>query len=275
MPGHKITIGNAEVLAFTDIEMEFPWQVFFPSIPSAELEPYRELYPECWGDFGFRTDAGCYAVRSGGKTVVIDTGLGPGPHAWLRGATGRLLDDMKAKGVRPDDVDIVVHTHLHTDHVGWNMSGDSPTFANARYYAPKADWDYFNQMLAANPQMTEQVIPLNELGRLETYDGEITLTPEITTLATPGHTPGHSSILVNSGGEKALIAGDVAHHPAQVDRTEWSPAFDVDPAQSAATRKRIVEKLVEEGTIAAFCHFPGEGFGRVVNAEGRRVFQAL
>ena len=181
---------------------------------------------------------------------------------------------MKAKGVTPEDVDVVLHTHLHPDHVGWNMSGDAPTFPNARYYVPQADWDFFSGALAANPQM-EKVIPLKELGRLELYDGEITITSEVTTLPTPGHTMGHCSVLVNSGGEKVLIAGDLAHHPAQVDRPEWSAAADMDPNGASATRKKILDQLVEEGHVAAFCHFPGEGFGRIVESNGKRVFQAL
>ena len=154
------------------------------------------------------------------------------------------------------------------------MSGDAPTFPNARYYAPQADWDFFSGALAANPQM-KQVMPLKDLGRLELYDGEITITSEVTTLPTPGHTLGHCSVLVNSGGEKLLITGDVAHHPAQADRPEWSPAFDMDGAMSAATRKKIIDQLVEEGHVAAFCHFPGDGFGHIIEANGKRVFQAL
>ncbi len=130
-------------------------------------------------------------------------------------------------------------------------------------------------MLTANPQIPAQVAPVHDAGKMVVYDGEITLTPEVTTISSPGHTPGHSSILVNSGGEKLIVMGDVAHHPAQVDRTEWSPAFDVDPAGSAATRKRMVERLMADDAIAAFCHFPGEGFGRIRESNGRRVFQAL
>lgn len=274
MAGPKITAGNTEIISITDLEMQFPWQVFFPGVPLGELEKYHDLYPESWGDFGFKTDAGCYAIRSQGKTVLVDTGLGPGPHEFLRGATGNLLDDMKSKGVAPDDVDVVLHTHLHADHVGWNMSGDAPTFPNARYYAPQADWDFFNSALAANPQM-QLVIPLNDMGRLELYDGEITITPEVTTLATPGHTPGHCSVLVNSGGEKVLIAGDLAHHPAQVDRPEWSSGFDMDGTLASATRKKMLDRLVEEGHVAAFCHFPGDGFGHITGSNGKRVFQAL
>ena len=274
MAGPRITAGNTEIISLTDLEMQFPWPAFFPNVPMDEPEKYRELYPESWGEFGFKTDAGCYAIRSEGETIVVDTGLGPGPHEFLRGATGDLLNDMKSKGVPPDDVDIVVHTHLHQDHVGWNMSGDAPTFPNARYYAPQADWDFFNAALAANPQM-EQVIPLNDMGRLELYDGEITITSEVTTMATPGHTPGHCSVLVNSDGVKVLIAGDLAHHPAQADRPEWSASFDMDGAEASATRKTMLDRLLEEGNVAAFCHFPGDGFGRIVESNGKRVFRAL
>ena len=274
MAGPKITAGNTEIISITDVVMEFPWPAFFPNVPMNELEKYRDLYPDSWGDFGFKTDAGCYAVRSEGKTILVDTGLGPGPHQFLRGATGDLLNDMKSKGVEPDDVDVVLHTHLHPDHVGWNMSGDAPTFPNARYYAPQADWDFFSATLAANPQM-EQVIPLNDMGRLELYDGEITITSEVTTLPTPGHTPGHCSVLVNSGGEKVLIAGDLAHHPAQVDRPEWSVAADMDPDRASATRKKMLDGLVKEGHVGAFCHFPGDGFGHIVESGDKRVFQAL
>lgn len=275
MSAYKMRAGNAEILAFTDINMEFPWNVFFPSIPSAELEQYREMYPDCWGQIGFMTDAGCYAVRSSGKTIVIDTGLGPGPHPWLRNAKGNLINDMKEKDLDPADVDVVLHTHLHTDHVGWNMTDGNPTFPNATYYGPQKDWDYFSQMLAANPQIAAQIAPLKDLGKLELYDGEFAVTPEVTTVPTPGHTPGHCSVLVNSGGDKIFIVGDVAHHPAQVDRTDWSPAFDVDAATSSQTRKKVVDQLVAERTIAAFCHFPGEGFGRIHEANGKRIFQGL
>lgn len=274
MPDYKITVGNCEIISLTDLTMQFPWSMMFPNLTAADVDAYHELYPACYGERGFKTDAGAYAVRSSGKTVVVDTGLGPGPHAWLGGMNGRLVDDMAEKGVTPESVDIVVHTHLHGDHVGWNLTGGKPTFPNAIYYAPEADMTFFEASLASNPQM-QQVLPLREMGKLQTYSGETSITPGLTTVPTPGHTPGHSSVLVNSGGEKAMIMGDVAHHPMQLDRTEWSPAFDVDGVASAATRATVVGRLEDENIIAAFCHFPGEGFGRITRSGNRRVFQAL
>jgi glyoxylase-like metal-dependent hydrolase (beta-lactamase superfamily II) len=276
MPGYKTTAGDCELISLTDAHMQFPWAMFFIGIPLEEIETYRDLYPQCWGERGFATDAGAYVVRTGGKTVLVDTGIGPGPIAQLGGVEGKMIDDMKAKGVRPEDIDVVVHTHLHFDHVGWNLAGGkTPTFPNATYYAPEADMEYFAANMAANPQFAAQVLPLKELGRLQSYAGEVTLAPNVTTIPTPGHTPGHASVLVASAGEMAIITGDLAHHPAQVDHTEWSPAWEHDPKMSAASRKRIIERLEGERGIAAFCHFPGEGFGRIVRSGDRRLFQAL
>jgi glyoxylase-like metal-dependent hydrolase (beta-lactamase superfamily II) len=203
----------------------------------------------------------------------VDTGIGPGPIAMLGGIEGKLLDNMRSLGVPPESVDIVIHTHLHMDHVGWNISDGKPNFPNATYYGPQADYALFSENLDANPQM-QQVLPLKELQKLETYEGEITLTSELTTLPTPGHTPGHHSILVNSGGEKLMICGDLCHHPAQVDRPEWSPAFDTDKTMSAETRRKVLDQLEADGHLAAFCHFPGDGFGRIARSGNRRIFQA-
>ena len=116
----------------------------------------------------------------------------------------------------PGDVSAVVHTHLHADHVGWNvdLSGDTPipNFPNARYYAPSLDWHHFTHpdVLETAPQVKENVIPLHEMGLLELIEGEHAVTEEITTLPAPGHTPGHQVIAVTSGGETALISGRYA-----------------------------------------------------------------
>lgn len=271
----KISVGNVEITALVDMPMELPWSMVLPGRSDADLQPYKDMYPFASGKVGVQTQAGAYALRSGGKTVLCDTGLGPGPIAFLGGARGRMLDDMRDKGIDPASVDIVVMTHLHADHVGWNLDEASgqPNFPNARYLVPQGDWDHFIQALDANPQM-KQVTPLKDLGRMELVSGEAAITSEITTHPTPGHTPGHQSLLVDSGGDKALIAGDVAHHPAQVDRAGWSPVFDTDGTLSAATRERIMAMLQVEGMTAGFCHFPAP-FGKIVKLDGKRVFQGL
>lgn len=282
MSEHSVRVGNAEIIALLDTPMAFPFSRFFPNLPPQELEPYKELYPKAFTPEGnFQTNASCYVVRSGGRAVLVDTGLGPGPHDWLGGVRGRLLEDMQAKGVRPEEIEVVVITHLHVDHVGWNLQREAgsprPTFPRARYYIPRADWEHF----VASPEAARQsgldqtVAPLQELGVLELFSGEVSLIEGVTTLPTPGHTPGHTSVLVASLGERAIITGDLAHHPAQVEHTDWVPAFDSDPQQAIESRRRVLDMLESEGLVGAFCHFPNPGFGRVIRLEGRRVFRAL
>ena len=271
----KITVGNVEIIALVDMPFELPWAMMFPGRSQAELDPYQKMYPFANGKVGLQTQAGAYVIRSRGKTIICDTGLGPGPIAFLGGARGRLLDDMRDKGVDPASVDIVAMTHLHSDHVGWNLDGDGrPNFPNARYLVPQADWDFFKPNLEQQQQML-QVIPLEEMGLLDLISGEHTITPEITTYPTPGHTPGHQSVMVSSNGERVLITGDLAHHPAQVDRTDWCSAFDIDPRQTADTRAKLFAQLEADGIKVAFCHFPEAPFGQLVRAGTRRIWQAV
>ncbi|HEU4759667.1 MAG TPA: MBL fold metallo-hydrolase [Dehalococcoidia bacterium] len=275
MPSAKVTVGNVEIVSLLDTPMEFDWKMFFPKNDPSDFEPYRQQYPGSFGEGKFRTYCHCYALRSQGRTILCDTGLGPGPIAFLGGIRGRLLEDMRSKGVQPEDVDMVVFTHLHGDHVGWNLSPDHvPNFGKARYLVPQADWDFFSQNAASNPQMG-QVTPLKELGLLDLFSGERALTSEVTAIPTPGHTPGHTSLLISSGGEKAIITGDLAHHPAQVERSDWSSAFDGDPPKAVESRKKVFDQLESEGSLAVICHFPDPGFGRLARVQGKRVFQAL
>ena len=106
-------------------------------------------------------------------------------------------------------------------------------------------------------------------------EGEHSLTRELTTLPTPGHTPGHMSILITSQGERALILGDVAHNPAQVEETDWVSRADMDPELTRQTRRALMERLEREQTVVASGHFPAPGFGRIVRLEGRRYWQGL
>jgi glyoxylase-like metal-dependent hydrolase (beta-lactamase superfamily II) len=270
MAGSRLKVGSAEITWLLDTPMSFPWSAFFPAVPQSEFEPYRSEYPASYGDGVFNTQASVYLVRSAGKTILCDTGVGPGPHDWLGGARGALGDELRSSGVAPADVDAVFFTHLHPDHVGWNLAGGKPAFPNARHLVSQADFDAF----AGAPHMG-LVTPLKDAGVLELFSGERTLTDEVTAVPTPGHTPGHTSLLVSSRGEKLLITGDLAHHPAQLDRIEWCSSFDGDPGTAVETRRKMVDKLEAEGLTAALCHFPGIPFGTLVRLEGKRILRGL
>jgi glyoxylase-like metal-dependent hydrolase (beta-lactamase superfamily II) len=278
MAGPKVTVGNVEIVSLLDTPMEFDWQLFFPNNSRTDFDPYTDTYPGSYAGDKFRTYAHCYALRSQGKTVLVDSGVGPGPVSFLGGIRGRLLEEMSAKGVPPETVDVVVFTHLHSDHVGWNLTADNvPTFPKARYWVPEGDWDYFtaSDVASQNPQIGASVLPLKGIGVLDLFSGEKAITAELTTYPTPGHTPGHTSIIVSSAGEKAIITGDLAHHPAQVGRTEWCSGADGDPAQAVQTRNKVFDQLEADGLLAAICHFPDPGFGKLVRLQGKRVWQVL
>jgi glyoxylase-like metal-dependent hydrolase (beta-lactamase superfamily II) len=165
----------------------------------------------------------------------------------------------------------VVFTHLHGDHVGWNISPQcKPNFPNARFFVPQIDWDHFKADLAGQAQM-QQVVPLEEMGLMELVSGEKAITPETTTYPTPGH----QSLMISSAGERALITGDLAHHPAQVDRTEWCSAFDVDRPKTAETRANVFAQLDADGIPVAFCHFVEAPFGKLVRLGTKRSWQAV
>ena len=271
MAGEIINIGNVQIVALSDADLAFPPGDFFPTVPAETWNAHREYLG---ADGNLHPNAGCFVVRSSGQTIMLDTGYGPG-------LTGRLFDEMRAKGVNIEDISTVTFTHLHPDHVGWNMvteNGSShPAFPNARYLMPKADFDFFTQPenLETFPYIKEQVLPLLELGLVDYVEPETDLTPELRIWSTPGHTPGHVSFLINSSGERAVILGDVAHSPVQAHETDWNPGFDIVQDQARATRHAVFDRLEQEGLTVAAGHFPRPGFGKLVIVDGRRVWQAL
>lgn len=274
MSPQKIKVGSVEIISVVDTPMQFPFSVFFPNQDASFFEPYRDIYPKSFKDSMFATQAGTYVLRSQGKTILCDTGIGPGPIEMLGGIKGRLVPALSEAGVPPESVDIVMHTHLHVDHVGWNVNPDKvPNFRNATYYAPQADYDLFSQAMDQNPHMN-QLVPLKDIGRLELYSGEKNLTDEITIIPTPGHTPGHSSLAVSSAGVRAIVMGDMAHHPAQVDRTDVFCMADMDHDQAQKSRQKLFDDAEQSGLTVGFCHFP-EPFGRLKRSGDRRIFEPL
>jgi glyoxylase-like metal-dependent hydrolase (beta-lactamase superfamily II) len=278
MPDFKTSIGNVEITSLSDGHIEFEKGNFFPSVPEEAWGPYRDdLTPEG----RIHMNMGSFLLRSDGRTVLVDTGLGVENSTFDIVSSGKLISDFKAKGIGLDEVDVVVITHLHRDHVGWNITWDddnySPTFPNATYWIPRADWDMFTRRtgMAAFAYIREQVTPLENLGVLEIFEGERAITGELTTYPTPGHTPGHASVLVSSQGEKGIVLGDASHLPLQAQETSWSPRADNDPKLSAASRKGIMDSMERDNGLLMGGHYPAPGCGRLVRLQGRRYWKAL
>jgi glyoxylase-like metal-dependent hydrolase (beta-lactamase superfamily II) len=266
----RIKIGDLEVVSILDLAAPFPMAGVFPDVPASTLEAYRPLYPEAFHEADLKLALSSYLILGGERPILVDTGLGPDVHP---AAPGKLVDNLRAEGVAPEDVGTVLFTHFHPDHVGWNFRDGVETFPNARYVVQEADWIRAGTLKEDAVTQT-QVLPLEGTGRLELVSGETHFTPEITLVPTPGHTPGHQSVVVMSGDDRAFIAGDVGHHPAQVQETEWRVGFDVDAAMASQTRERVMAQLEQDGTNACFGHFPSPGFGLIVREGGRRLFRA-
>jgi glyoxylase-like metal-dependent hydrolase (beta-lactamase superfamily II) len=288
MPHSTLTVGNVEITVLHDAEVAVPFNRTFPDVPLEAWAPYLERYPDAYaGSDNLRVHFECYLVRSQGRTLLIDTGLGdsssnPNVVANIGGGIdGVLLVELEMAGFSPGDIDTVFLSHLHPDHVGWNVSRDgaleSPTFPNARYMAHEADWAAFDTPrdleIFGYDWWAQTVAPLRRMGVLDLVSTETQLTGELTVIPTPGHTPGSMSLFVESGGEKAFIMGDVFHGPAQVTEPDWVFHYDSDPDKAGETRKHMLDRAESENAAIAICHH--SGFGRVIREGGRRYWQAL
>ena len=278
-----LTVGGVELVALSDMNLPFPMPLteLFPMASAEAWAPYRERYPETFDGEHMLIEIGCYLVRSEGRTILIDTGYGEGPIESIGGRRGELMDDLAAKGINPEEIDTVFISHLHSDHVGWNVVERDgrliPAFPNARYVAHQADLEHFRrpdvQAASSFPFMDRCVESIVDLGLFDTLTEDTDLTPEVRALHTPGHTPGHMSVLVSSQGESALIQGDVLVHPAQVTEDDWNCHFDFDWPLSTKTRRKMLDDLESRQTPVISCHFPAPGFGKVRRSEGKRYWQ--
>ncbi len=279
MTVEKVSVGSVEIASVLDGEMRGPPSFFFAGIPPEMYRPALgdDLGADSFGD-SMRVKFGSFLVRSSGKTVLVDTGAGPRIPAM---PGGKLIENLAAIGVQPQDIDVVVNTHLHVDHVGWNCDERDgvflPTFPNAEYWINRIEWDYWTDPTNAAEEgahITQGVLPLKDSPQLKLVDGEVSITPELQMLSTPGHTPGHVSIGVASGGESAIILGDVAHHPFNLVRI-WVAAVDELPRISRRTKRALVERLIREQTLVCGGHFTPASFGRFVMADGQRRWEPL
>jgi len=293
MSDRNLMIGDVEILRVVDaiVDYPFPLDEFYPGVPIEAWDPWRDQYPATFAtEKTHRLVYTCYVLRSAGQTILVDTGLGPGwaplavfwqqQHA-IQQAFG-LLDELQAMGVRPEDVEKVFLTHLHPDHVGWNLLQENGqyqlTFPRARYVVHQADWEAFHtpEMQASLPfdYIGVHVTPLEHLGALELLTTDGGLAPGIAVIHTPGHTPGHMSVAISSKGQNAILVGDAFVHPAQITEPTWNSMFDVDKEMAHQTRRRLLERITADNAIVYASHFPAPGIGRIVRRDQRYYWQA-
>jgi glyoxylase-like metal-dependent hydrolase (beta-lactamase superfamily II) len=216
------------------------------------------------------------AELPGGERVLIDAGFGPrtvvlaelGMEFW----GGRLLRSLAAVGLTARDIDIVVYSHLHMDHVGWttDRARGALTFERARHVMASAEWEYWRAEARRGGPDHHDLTALTP--RVELVDGDATVVPGITLVPTPGHTPGHCSLLVSSAGERAVVLGDAIHCPLQISHPEWAFTADANPAAAVRARESLLRELDAPHTRVVGPHFADAVFGRVLGGPvARRV----
>lgn len=227
----------------------------------------------------------CLLLESDGQTVLIETGQGNKDFEQTRRRGwepdhGKLIEELARNGVRPADVDIVINTHLHNDHTGWNTIEDGDgnltvTFPNARYYIQRGEWEdamHPNERTRAT-YLPENLLPVDAAGQIEFIDGETQITSDITVIETPGHTAEHASVVIANGGESAIYLGDMIQHEVQLERVAWLSAFDVLPLVNLETKKRLIAEAIKNRSLLVAVHNPFPGVGRLSAGErGRNVW---
>jgi glyoxylase-like metal-dependent hydrolase (beta-lactamase superfamily II) len=276
---NQITVGNVDIKFVLDmLPPPRDPSVMFPTTDSHDWEPYHDALEDCQLQLYY----GHFYLRSMGKTIMVDTGMGPGPHPSRANRTGDMINQLKISGVNPEDVDLVLITHMHIDHVGWNIdysgSEPKPTFPNARYLAPQLDWDHFTKPEFAKdaPWVEENILPLEKMGLLDLIGDGYVVNNEITAISTPGHTPGHMVFDITSQGEKAMVVGDLLHSRVQIEHPEWTAGVDTDKEASQKNRTMILERAESEDIVIAAGHFhPDDHIGKVIRLEGKRYWQVI
>ena len=213
-----------------------------------------------------------FLVRAPGLVVLVDTCVGndkPRQNPTWSMMQTAFLADLAAVGVTPEAVDVVLCTHLHVDHVGWNTRRVDgrwvPTFPRARYLFARQEWAHWSSVLEAETPtiMADSVRPVIDAGQAELVEMTHRISPELALEPTPGHTPGHVSLSIRAGGREAVITGDLMHHPVQCAEP-WASSFDTDAEAARATRRAFCARSADSGRLVLGTHFASPTAGRIV-----------
>jgi glyoxylase-like metal-dependent hydrolase (beta-lactamase superfamily II) len=260
-------VGKVRVTKIVELETVGSTRFILPQASPEEIRKLPWLIPHFATEEGrLKMSIHSLVVETPSRRIVVDTGLGNDKQGrkvptW-NDRKGPFLETMTAAGFPPETIDTVLCTHLHVDHVGWNtrLVGGKwlPTFANARYIFGRTEYEHWRDHSGESDKAAvfeDSVKPIIEAGKVDLVASDASVCDEITLIPTPGHSPGHISALIRSGGEEALLTGDVAHHPCQMAHLDWSSTADSDPVRSALTRRELFGRFADTPTLAIGGHF--------------------
>jgi glyoxylase-like metal-dependent hydrolase (beta-lactamase superfamily II) len=272
---YRFKIGDFLCLAINDGDFVGNADMLFANAPEAELLRVLHNYglepdhlPSTWT---------CLLVKTPTNVVLVDTGFGAGGKYG-----GRLLPALRAEGFKPEDIDTVILTHAHADHIGGCVDGaGKPTFPEATYIMWQDEWDFWTTEATLNKVSDwaanvarQKLPPLAQ--QLKNIDSETEIVPGIRAIAAPGHTAGHIAVEIESNGEYLLDMVDVALHPIQIEYPEWTARLDQFPEQTVATRQAIYQRAAETNAMVLAFHFPPfPSLGHIVKQNTRWKWSPL
>jgi glyoxylase-like metal-dependent hydrolase (beta-lactamase superfamily II) len=265
-----VVVGDVEVVPLVDaVGVIGPLRELYPDWELQDWRRYRTEYPQVFAGDSWRLVCTSYLLRSADRTVLVDTGVGPlGLWRWEPEWEGGLLPALDRHGVSPSDVDTVLLSHVHVDHVGWNADADGrPLFSR---YVLHEDALAAARERTDRPHIGRCVLGIED--RLETIAGETEIAPGVVATPLPGHDAGHLGVRI---GTDALLLSDAAPHPAALDRHDLRFAFDLDPEAVSATRTRVLAELVDGPTLAICGHYPEGGIGRLASHDGHVLWSPV
>src|SRR6202046_2674536 len=273
---HRITLGDFELSSFSDGTYPLDGGAYFGVIPkimwSRRVEADERNY--------VMTGLNSLLIRTGKHTVLVETGMGNKLSERMikfYGQPAQLLPNLAAAGIAPEDIDIVINTHLHFDHCGWNTIRNKdgkivPTFPRAKYYAPEGEWQY-----ARNPSerdaisyISDNYDPLVQSGQMTLLKGGEQIIPGITVKTFPGHTAHMQAVIVESAGRTACYISDLIPTTAHID-IAWGMAFDLYPLQTIESKKRYYAKAIPEKWLTVFTHDPRTPWAYVETDEAGKM----
>jgi glyoxylase-like metal-dependent hydrolase (beta-lactamase superfamily II) len=278
---YHFKVGPFDCIVVSDGTFTYPHpaQIFFANAPKERLaEVLREhnLDPEHWEEY-ISPYTGL-VINTDQNHVLVDTGAGS-----MAPTTGKLMSSLQAEGIAPEDIDTVILTHCHPDHIGGDMDSEGkPAFPNARYVMWKDEWDFWtSEPDVSRLQVAEYIKELlvtfagNNLppiqDQLELIHTEAEIVPGIYAVAAAGHTPGHMAVAISSGSEQLLCISDAAVHPIHLKQPGWYAAVDLEPEQALASRRRLMDMAAAEKALLYAAHFPFPSLGHVTQkGEGWR-----
>jgi glyoxylase-like metal-dependent hydrolase (beta-lactamase superfamily II) len=273
------------VTRIVESETKLPATDLFPQASAEAMAPHHAwLVPHFMdAEDQIRLSIHALVVDTPGLRVLVDTCIGehslPG-YEDLSENSADLREELAAAGVPLESVDVVLCTHLHFDHVGWNtVRVDGrwvPTFPNARYLFARTEWEHWSAEPEAGFASTLEsaVRPVVDAGLADLVESDHRLCESLRLVPTPGHTPGHVALVIESEGARALITGDCTHHPVQWAEPDWTMSADTDSAEAAVTRRTLIEAHGDAETLIIGTHYAGPTAGHIVRVAGGWQFRA-